>query len=84
VARAKAADLGVRVAEPGRIRHHAKLALQREREADADRKSVDRGNERLLEIGIRRLPAAAPEEERVVGILVLACGRLSPDARPGT
>jgi len=55
----------VRVADPGGLRHDAQLALQREREPDADRQAVDRGDQRLLEIGVARLTAAAPVEERI-------------------
>ena len=70
VAGAQAADLGVRVADPRGVGHHAQLALQCEREPDADGKPVDRGDQRLFEVRVGRRAAAAPVEQRIVGILV--------------
>jgi hypothetical protein len=43
---------------------------QREREPDADREAVDRRDQRLLEIDVARLAAAAPVEQRIVRVLV--------------
>jgi len=48
VHRAQAPHLGVRVADPGCIRHDAELTLERQREADADREAVDGSDQRLL------------------------------------
>jgi len=44
--------------------------LQREREPDADREAIDRRDQRLFQVGVARLAAAAPVEERIVRILV--------------
>src|SRR5436309_1650308 len=70
VGRAQSSDPGVRVADPGGVRHDAELALQGEREPDADREAIDRGDQRLFQIGVARLAAAAPVKQRIVGILV--------------
>src|SRR6185312_10742213 len=56
--------------EPGIVCHHPKLTLQDDVEPDADGEAVDRGDQRLLEIHVLRLSAAAPVEQRTVRILV--------------
>src|SRR5262245_43163302 len=58
------------IAEPRALRHHAELALQDQIQSDADRKAVDRRDQRLLETDIVRLAAAAPMEDRAVRVLM--------------
>ena len=50
------------------LRHDAELALQRERQPDADREAVEGGDQRFLQIDVTGLAAAAPVEQRVVRI----------------
>ena len=68
--RADAADVGVLVAEPRVVGHHAQLALQDDVEPDADREAVDGGDQRLFQVDVLRLAAAAPVEHRIVRVLV--------------
>src|SRR5262245_65854860 len=68
--RSEPAHLGVSVADPRVLGHDPELALQRQGQADANRKTIDRGDQRLFEIGIAWLAAAAPMKQRIVGVLM--------------
>ena len=82
--RAHAPDVGVLVADPRILRHHAQLALQDDVETDADREAVDRGDQRLFEVDVLRLSAAAPMEQRIVRVLVRRALALRLVLAPGT